>query len=264
MQNKSSKFFWWFFLLIVFLLGGWKLALAFFLLVSVVFPLFFILIIAYLIFSSIIRTKKINLFTADFSLEHNDFIDIFVACAAKLIKSDSKIEQVEIQTVRNFFSMYFGYDQNGLIWVETLLKQHIKKDSELDEIISRINQKWSYEQKLFVVDFLYQLALSDFELHAKEKGLLDELATKIGLEQNDYQNIYLRYVRSVSLDAQHKYYAVLGVNKDASQDEIKSAYRNLAKQFHPDVVAYLGDDIKKASEKKMQEITEAYEVLKKD
>lgn len=52
------------------------------------------------------------------------------------------------------------------------------------------------------------------------------------------------------------YYAVLGVKKDASEKEIKSAYRKLARKHHPDVNA--GD---KAGDEKFKEITEAYEVL---
>lgn len=52
------------------------------------------------------------------------------------------------------------------------------------------------------------------------------------------------------------YYEILGVNKTASEDEIKKAYRKLAKKYHPDVNS--GD---KEAESKFKEINEAYEVL---
>lgn len=52
------------------------------------------------------------------------------------------------------------------------------------------------------------------------------------------------------------YYEVLGVDKKASHDEIKKAYRRLAKKYHPD--AHPGD---KAAEEKFKEANEAYEVL---
>ena len=53
------------------------------------------------------------------------------------------------------------------------------------------------------------------------------------------------------------YYQILGVPRDASQEEIKRAYRRLAKKYHPD--AYKGD--KREAERRFREIAEAYEVL---
>jgi len=54
------------------------------------------------------------------------------------------------------------------------------------------------------------------------------------------------------------YYATLGVKKDASSDEIKRAYRRLAREHHPDLHAHSG---KKEAEAKFKEINEAYQVL---
>lgn len=57
--------------------------------------------------------------------------------------------------------------------------------------------------------------------------------------------------------AKRDYYEVLGVDRNASSDEIKRAYRKLAKQYHPDVNT--GD--KDAAAEKFKEVSEAYEVL---
>ncbi|MGA8302461.1 MAG: molecular chaperone DnaJ [Thermoplasmata archaeon] len=57
--------------------------------------------------------------------------------------------------------------------------------------------------------------------------------------------------------AKRDYYEVLGVPKAASADEIKAAYRRLARQYHPDVAK----EDPKAAEAKFKEISEAYEVL---
>lgn len=58
------------------------------------------------------------------------------------------------------------------------------------------------------------------------------------------------------MDNKRDYYEVLGVSKDSSQDEIKSAYRRLCRKYHPDIA-----EDKKTAEEKFKEINEAYSVL---
>jgi DnaJ like chaperone protein len=60
------------------------------------------------------------------------------------------------------------------------------------------------------------------------------------------------------LDAAYK---VLGLSPDATDEEVKTAYRKLALKNHPDRVATLGEDVRKAAEKKFQEINAAKEVV---
>ena len=54
-------------------------------------------------------------------------------------------------------------------------------------------------------------------------------------------------------------YEVLGVSKDATQEEIKAAYRKLAKQYHPD--RYIGNPLADLAAEKFKEINEAYDIL---
>lgn len=54
-------------------------------------------------------------------------------------------------------------------------------------------------------------------------------------------------------------YEVLGVSKDASPEQIKSAYRKLAKQYHPD--RYIGNPLADLAAEKFKEINEAYDTL---
>ena len=58
-------------------------------------------------------------------------------------------------------------------------------------------------------------------------------------------------------------YKILGIDASASDEEVKKAYREMAKKNHPDLVNNLGEEVRQAAEKKFQEINEAYETIKK-
>ena len=58
-------------------------------------------------------------------------------------------------------------------------------------------------------------------------------------------------------------YDVLEISPNATDDEVKSAYRRMAMKNHPDKVATLGPDVQKAAEEKFRKIQEAYETIKR-
>jgi DnaJ like chaperone protein len=57
-------------------------------------------------------------------------------------------------------------------------------------------------------------------------------------------------------------YVVLGVGRNASAEEIKSAYKSLANQYHPDKVLHLGEEFRELAEMRFKEIQKAYNELK--
>jgi DnaJ-domain-containing protein 1 len=57
-------------------------------------------------------------------------------------------------------------------------------------------------------------------------------------------------------------FEVLGIEKDASKDKIKEAYRKMANKYHPDKVVHLGKEFQEIAEKRFKEIQKAYEMLK--
>ena len=58
-------------------------------------------------------------------------------------------------------------------------------------------------------------------------------------------------------------YAVLGIERNATEEEIKKAYRKLVNKYHPDKVAHLGDEFKALAEVRFKEIQQAYRKIAK-
>jgi DnaJ like chaperone protein len=59
-------------------------------------------------------------------------------------------------------------------------------------------------------------------------------------------------------------YKVLEIESSIADEEVKKAYRKMALKLHPDKVAYLGEDFRKAAEEKFRKVNEAYETIKKE
>ena len=71
-----------------------------------------------------------------------------------------------------------------------------------------------------------------------------------------------RRFRSAPNGTEESPYDVLGVSQGASREEIKSAYKRLVAQYHPDKVQHLGPEFQKLAHEKFVAVQEAYEKLK--
>jgi DnaJ like chaperone protein len=60
----------------------------------------------------------------------------------------------------------------------------------------------------------------------------------------------------------HTAYKILEISPNATDEEVKKAYRTMAKKFHPDRLSHLGEEYQKAAKEKFQEIANAYEKIK--
>ena len=80
----------------------------------------------------------------------------------------------------------------------------------------------------------------------------------MGLSAEDV-DLMLNLASGSSSDSLADAYRILGISPEASNDEVKAAYRKMALKHHPDKVAALGEDVRRAAEKKFQEINDAKE-----
>ena len=75
----------------------------------------------------------------------------------------------------------------------------------------------------------------------------------------DFDSIKAMFIKDTS-----SAYRVLDIDPAASDDEVKKAYRDMARKFHPDKVEHIGEDFKKLAEEKFKSINEAYTDIKKE
>ncbi len=117
----------------------------------------------------------------------------------------------------------------------------------------------SREQRLQLLSFLVEIAKADGQVANEEMAALREVTLHMGLSMADLESMF--HLSQSSATSLEEAYKVLGVSPSATDDEVRRAYRKLALEHHPDRVAALGEDVRKAAEVKFQQINAAKELI---
>jgi DnaJ like chaperone protein len=197
--------------------------------------------------------------------QRNSFMFSLLVLSSYIIKADGKVMHSEMNFVRNFLRQNFGEAavQQGQ---DILFKLFSKQDEigsgefkgTIRDCCMQITRNMLYEQRLQLLSYLAMIAQADGVVSHEEIEALDFVAINLGLTEADVESMLNLRNGGNNLDAAYK---VLGLSPDATDEEVKTAYRKLALKNHPDRVATLGEDVRKAAEKKFQEINAAKEVV---
>lgn len=185
-----------------------------------------------------------------------DFTVCLVVLSAAIMKADGKVLKSELNYVREFFRKNFGEDKTARLI--TFLGEILKKEIPLAEVCEQIKNSMPYEPRLQLLHYLYGISMADGDVHTAEIRIIDQIAAGLGIQQEDNKSIMAMYYRDANAD-----YKILEVNPDASEEEIKKAYRKMAVKYHPDKLEGMGEEVKKAAEEKFKKLQEAYENIKK-
>lgn len=205
------------------------------------------------------------------------FITSLVLLLVGTAKADGKITDNEIETIKRFFGRQLGYRGRELYFIERIINESLHRDVNLKEVCSSIVERTSYEERLFLIQLNYQVAVSDGILSKEEEMFIQKASTYLGIEPYDFaaiKNSFYAYSRGGYSNGKSRYtgereevfdpYRILGINRDSSNEEIHKAYRNLANKYHPDKVAHLGREFIELANEKFTQIQKAYETVKKE
>lgn len=196
--------------------------------------------------------------------QRNSFMFSLLVLASYIIKADGRVMHSEMEVVRQFLRQNFGEaaKQQGEEILLKLFEQQKRLGmaqyrSVIQDSCRQIRSNMLYEQRLQLLSFLVMIAQADGIVSPEEIAALKEVAVNMGLSAEDVdQMLNLRSGSSASASLEEAY-RVLGISPSATNDEVKAAYRKMALKHHPDKVAALGEDVRKAAEKKFQEINDA-------
>ena len=186
---------------------------------------------------------------------------LLLKLASLLIKADGIVDPKEVTFVRNFFIGKFGRQKSDALFKE--LKSSDRVPNNLDFIIDKMRSLMQPRQYYAVMQFLFAIAVSDDDFAIEEEEFIYKVGKKFGFSTAKLNEIKGQFIRSTRKNETSRTRAlnILGLKATATQEDIKKAYRSLAKEYHPDKLVGVSEGVKKISEEKFREINQAYEYL---
>lgn len=207
------------------------------------------------------------------------FLSTILILAAEVVKVDGKIDGVELNLVKKRLEGEFTTEDTALYFQRfqgyLIVKHSISKLGKI------IDYEFDEGAKTHLIYLLVSIAAADGLLTDTELKIIKRIA-RAG---NIRPAILMRTVKMFEFKREQRYrqksqqssgqrkstlsvstlwkaYAIIGVSADATMDEVKKAYRKLAKIHHPDKVAHLGGMHQNTAKEKFQIIVDAYDLIK--
>ncbi|MEN1783536.1 MAG: TerB family tellurite resistance protein [Bacteroidota bacterium] len=192
------------------------------------------------------------------SVSPADFELNLLSLCSIIIKADGQVSQRELDYVRQYFLSTYGKENANAIF-RTFNDVIKKREVSAQRICAYLNQRTRYEVRLQLLHFLFGIAQSDGQVGQAELHKLDQIAGFLRIGSHDFGSIKAMFVKAAD-----QAYKILEIEKTATDDEVKKAYRTMAKKYHPDRVVTQDEAIKKGAEEKFKQVQKAYETIQKE
>jgi len=202
-------------------------------------------------------------------------LGLFVALCAKVAKADGRIHELEAELIGNMFTdIAKVFPQPDVVkgYLKEIFSQEKDIPKNLDTIVSQLYVliRRDKAKRQMMMSFLINIAFIDGHVSDAEENILIKVASFLHFSPQEYETMMNQFKSSYSNVRTHSSmsdaYKVLGASKDDDLKTIKKKYRALVKQYHPDIIQAQGAEqgyIDSATQK-IQEINEAYELIKKE
>ena len=186
-----------------------------------------------------------------------DFIISLLVLFGAVMKADKQMLKSELNYIKAFLSKQFSQNQVKNFMI--LFKDIIKQDYPLRDVCRQIVKSMDHPSRLELIHILFELSQADGQIHVEEIKVIKTISRYLNINIKDFDSIQAMFLRDTLAD-----YKILGVNKSASDNNLKKAYRSMATKYHPDKVSHLGDELRLLAEEKFKAVNEAYQNIKKE
>ncbi|MGE0637301.1 MAG: TerB family tellurite resistance protein [Bacteroidia bacterium] len=186
-----------------------------------------------------------------------DFAASLLVLTAAVMKADDRILKAELDFVKAFFLRQFGahYAKEQMLVLREILKQEIP----LRDVCLQIKQHIDHPSRLQLLHYLFGISMADGDVHPLEVKVIEQIAGYLGISDADFGSIKAMFVKD-----RKAAYHILEIEPEATDDEVKKAYRRMAVKYHPDKVSHLGEEFQKAANEKFQKVNDAFQQIKKE
>lgn len=189
------------------------------------------------------------------------FVSMF-SILGKLATADGIITPDEIRVVDHFINgLPISLEEKQ--FARQIFNEAGTSDFSIDDFAIQMHSllKNQPSMRLSFFDMLFQVAAADGRFSPGEEAALQRIKDIFQISDVQYANIKSRYFNQID-----RYYKILNCTPENSDQEIKSSYKKLVKEFHPDTIISKGlpDAFVNFASTRFREIQEAYEKIRQE